>query len=219
MRHRPAFPDDASMAVHNVYDTPPRRRCMGLAWLAVLAVGVLGATALAKSVTAIDPTADPPGNGATGNGRTATGPGTTATATALDPRLVDAFERAAAAAADAGHDLTITDGFRTAAEQQALFDAEVEKRGSVEEAARWVFPPDRSMHVRGLAIDVGDGPAAEWLAAEGYRFGLCQTLDWEWWHFEWRAQWEAAGDCPAPATYRPARSSPRKSAFQTAKPP
>jgi hypothetical protein len=56
------------------------------------------------------------------------------------------------------------------------------------------------MHVRGLAIDVGDGPAADWLAAEGHRFGLCRTLDWEWWHFEWRADWEAAGDCPAPAT-------------------
>jgi LAS superfamily LD-carboxypeptidase LdcB len=124
----------------------------------------------------------------------------TEVATALEPGLVAAFERAAAAAGDAGHALTITDGFRTATEQQALFDAEVEERGSVEEAARWVFPPDRSMHVRGLAIDVGDGPAADWLAAEGHRFGLCRTLDWEWWHFEWRADWEAAGDCPAPAT-------------------
>jgi hypothetical protein len=55
------------------------------------------------------------------------------------------------------------------------------------------------MHVQGLAIDVGDGPAADWLAEEGARFGLCQTLAWEWWHFEWRERWEVAGDCPAPA--------------------
>lgn len=190
MRCRPAFPDDAAMAVRHVYDIRPRQRRLRLAWLTILAVAVLGATALGKGVTAMDATSDP----------TAITTPTTAVATALDPRLVDAFDRAAAAASDAGHALTITDGFRTATEQQALFDAEVEQRGSVEEAARWVFPPDRSMHVRGLAIDVGDGPAADWLAAEGYRFGLCQTLDWEWWHFEWRAEWEAAGDCPAPAT-------------------
>jgi hypothetical protein len=195
MRRRPALTDDAAMAVRHVYDTQPRRRRLQLAWLAVLAVAITGAIVIAKGVTVIQATGDPTGNGPTG-----TAPATTAVATALDPGLVDAFDRAAAAAADAGHDLTITDGFRTPAEQQALFDAEVERRGSVEEAAHWVFPPDRSMHVRGLAIDVGDGPAADWLAAEGYRFGLCRTLTWEWWHFEWRAEWEAARHCPALAT-------------------
>ena len=119
--------------------------------------------------------------------------------TGLNPGLVDAFERAQAEAADAGHQLTITSGFRTADEQAAMLDAEVAKRGSLAEAERWVFPPDKSMHVQGLAIDVGDGPAADWLADEGARFGLCRTLAWEWWHFEWRARWEATGACPAPA--------------------
>ncbi len=117
----------------------------------------------------------------------------------LDPGLIAAFQRAQAAAADAGHQLTITSGFRTAEEQAALLEAEVAERGSLEEALLWVFPPDRSMHVQGLAIDVGDGPAADWLAGAGARFGLCRTLAWEWWHFEWRASWEAAGACPAPA--------------------
>ena len=119
--------------------------------------------------------------------------------TGLNPGLVDAFARAQAAAADAGHHLTITSGFRTAGEQAAMFDAEVAKRGSLAEAQRWVFPPDKSMHVQGLAIDVGDGPAADWLADEGARFGLCHTLAWEWWHFEWRERWEETGVCPAPA--------------------
>ncbi len=54
------------------------------------------------------------------------------------------------------------------------------------------------MHVRGLAVDVGDGPAADWLDAEGARFGLCRTLAWEWWHFEWRASWEQEQWCPGP---------------------
>jgi hypothetical protein len=128
-----------------------------------------------------------------------TAPPTTGAATGLHPGLVDAFGRAQASAADAGHDLTITDGFRTADEQAALLEAEVAERGSLEAALWWVFPPDRSMHVQGLAVDVGDGPAADWLADEGARFGLCQTLSWEWWHFEWRERWEAAATCPAPA--------------------
>ena len=115
------------------------------------------------------------------------------------PRPGRRVRRAQAAAADAGHQLTITSGFRTAEEQAAMFDAEVAKRGSLAEAQRWVFPPDKSMHVQGLAIDVGDGPAADWLADEGARFGLCHTLAWEWWHFEWRERWEETGACPAPA--------------------
>ena len=117
----------------------------------------------------------------------------------LNPGLLGAFGRARAEAAGPGHELTITSGFRTAGEQAALLEAEVAERGSLEEALWWVFPPDRSMHVQGLAIDVGDGPAADWLADEGARFGLCRTLAWEWWHFEWRERWEAAGTCPAPA--------------------
>jgi D-alanyl-D-alanine carboxypeptidase len=117
----------------------------------------------------------------------------------LHPGLLDAFERAQAGAGAAGHDLTITSGFRTAEEQAALLEAEVAERGTLEEALRWVFPPDRSMHVQGLAIDVGDGPAADWLADWGPRFGLCRTLAWEWWHFEWRQSWEEARACPTPA--------------------
>ena len=118
---------------------------------------------------------------------------------ASTPGSIAAFERAQAEAFDAGHELTITSGFRTADEQAALLEAEVAERGSLEEALWWVFPPDQSMHVQGLAIDVGDGPAADWLADGGARFGLCRTLAWEWWHFEWRRRWEAAGACPAPA--------------------
>jgi hypothetical protein len=55
------------------------------------------------------------------------------------------------------------------------------------------------MHVQGLAIDVGDGDAADWLRTHGAPLGLCHTLSWEWWHFEWRQRWQEAGRCPAEA--------------------
>jgi hypothetical protein len=137
--------------------------------------------------------------GATSATTTPTASTTTSATIGLQPGLIDAFGRAQASAADDGFHLRITSGFRTANEQAALLEAEVAKRGSLDEALWWVFPPGRSMHVQGLAIDVGDGPAADWLDEEGARFGLCRTLSWEWWHFEWRERWEATGACPAPA--------------------
>jgi D-alanyl-D-alanine carboxypeptidase len=117
----------------------------------------------------------------------------------LHPGLVAALTEAQQAAATEGFDLVVTSGYRTPERQQELLDEEIAERGSYEEASRWVFPPDRSMHVQGLAIDVGDGPAADWLDANGSAWGLCRTLDWEWWHFEWRERWESAGSCPPPA--------------------
>jgi hypothetical protein len=37
----------------------------------------------------------------------------------------------------------------------------------VRDALRWVFPPHRSMHVRGLAVDIDSGPGADWLERHG----------------------------------------------------
>jgi LAS superfamily LD-carboxypeptidase LdcB len=122
---------------------------------------------------------------------------TTAGARGLDPGLGAAIEAAVAEARRAGHDLFVTSGFRTVAEQEALLADAIVEHGATE-ALRWVFPPDRSMHVRGLAVDVGDRRAAEWLGDHGARFGLCRTLSWEWWHFEWRAAWETSSNCPDP---------------------
>lgn len=136
-----------------------------------------------------------------GERSTSSGPGPTAPpapATRLDPGLVAAYEQARTAAAVDGEVLVINSGHRTPERQQELLDQEVAERGSLEEASRWVFSPERSMHVQGLAIDVGDGPAADWLDAHGATWGLCRTLGWEWWHFEWRARWQEAGSCPGP---------------------
>lgn len=117
----------------------------------------------------------------------------------LHPGLVAALGAAQQAATADGFLLSVTSGYRTPERQRELLDEEVVERGSLEEASRWVFPPDRSMHVRGLAVDVGNGPAADWLDTNGSAWGICRTLDWEWWHFEWRERWESAGSCPPPA--------------------
>ena len=169
---------------------------MTVSVLVVVPFALLGARLVAGS------SAEP--SDATSAGRAAvptapTTPTTSSVPTRLNPGLVAAFRRAKAEAAKAGHELTITSGFRTADEQAALLKAEVAKRRSLKKALWWVFPPDRSMHVQGLAIDVGDGRAADWLADNGARFGLCKTLAWEWWHFEWRERWQSARTCPAPA--------------------
>lgn len=118
---------------------------------------------------------------------------------ALQPGLVDALARARADAAQVGLEIPVASGFRTVDEQlEELADA-IEKYGSREEAERWVFPPDKSAHTVGLAVDIGSGPAADWLEANGQRYGICKTLAWEWWHFEWRRSWEEQGGCPTPA--------------------
>lgn len=109
-----------------------------------------------------------------------------------------ALERARADAAEQDQSLPVGSGYRTVKDQRKTLADAIEKYGSRKEAVHWVFPPRRSMHVRGLAIDIGEGPAADWLKINGHRYGLCQTLSWEWWHFEWRESWEIARSCPEP---------------------
>lgn len=114
------------------------------------------------------------------------------------PGLQAAFGAAADALAAEGIELIVNSGYRTPEHQRRLLDEAIAEYGSYEEARRWVFEPERSMHVQGLAVDVGSGPAADWLQKRGARFGICQTLTWEWWHFEWRQAWQDRGECPRP---------------------
>ncbi len=116
----------------------------------------------------------------------------------LQPGLERAVAAAMSAAGEHGYSLSITSGFRTAEEQRRLLIEAIDEHGSEEEALRWVFPPERSMHVQGYAVDMGDRRAAEWLEEHGASYGLCRTLSWEWWHFEWRPSWEDSRTCPSP---------------------
>ncbi|WP_442790303.1 M15 family metallopeptidase [Nocardia sp. CDC153] len=102
----------------------------------------------------------------------------------LDPALAAAYNAAAAAAATAGISLWITSGYRTWAEQEALWEDGIQTYGSPEAARRWVLPPGESTHVTGQAIDVGPREGAQWLEDNGDHWGLCRMYDNEWWHFE-----------------------------------
>jgi D-alanyl-D-alanine carboxypeptidase len=119
-----------------------------------------------------------------------------AVATGLNSELERRFTVAKAAAAAAGVKLTVTSGWRSAAEQQSMVDQAITSYGSVSEAHRWVLPPDTSEHVKGLAIDVGPTAGALWLRKRARDFGLCPTYANEVWHFEMLAAGATA--CPKP---------------------
>jgi LAS superfamily LD-carboxypeptidase LdcB len=84
-----------------------------------------------------------------------------------------------------GELIGVTSGKRNEAAQQRMFNAAVERYGSVRAAQRWVLPPHKSAHVRGTAMDLRPYGGARWLDKHGERFGLYRTFDNEWWHFEY----------------------------------
>jgi zinc D-Ala-D-Ala carboxypeptidase len=178
---------------------PPLLACLVVAALAYLLDGELFGAEPDTTPTFV---VDPAGVGAGATPTTVFEP-----ATALHSGLVSALDRARVDADEHGHSIPVASGYRTAEEQLGMLEDAIEDYGSREEAERWVFSPERSMHVRGLAIDIGEGPAADWLKINGHRYGLCQTLSWEWWHFEWRETWESSQSCPDPVD-DPAQAPP-----------
>ncbi|GII95960.1 D-alanyl-D-alanine carboxypeptidase [Sinosporangium siamense] len=114
----------------------------------------------------------------------------------LTPGTRKAYHRAAKAAAAAGHTLHITSGYRTAEQQRSEFRQAVRKYGSAAKAREYVLPPEKSAHVKGLAIDVGPEPAARWLESTNGRYGLCRIYANEWWHFEFSYRYARERRCP-----------------------
>ncbi len=100
----------------------------------------------------------------------------------LDPLLAGAYTLAEREAHAAGVQMWIVSGYRTPAEQDALWQQGLVQYGP--DARRWVLPPDESTHVSGRAVDVGPQSGAQWLEVNGNRWGLCRTFLNEWWHFE-----------------------------------
>lgn len=115
----------------------------------------------------------------------------------LDPALRKAVQRAARAMQDDDLRLHVTTGWRSRRYQQQLLDDAIDKYGSKEEAGKYVADPDKSQHVTGDAVDLGPADADDWLIREGYKYGLCQTLANEKWHFELAT--EPGTRCPPPA--------------------
>lgn len=93
----------------------------------------------------------------------------------MRPDVGAAFDRMSAAAARAGLTLVVSSGFRSDAEQAALFAAHPDPR--------WVAPPGHSLHRCATELDLGPPSAYGWLAAHAQRFGFVQRYSWEAWHY------------------------------------
>jgi hypothetical protein len=97
----------------------------------------------------------------------------------MRPDVAAAFDRMAAAASDADLSLIVNSGFRSDAEQAALFAAHPDPK--------WVAPPGHSLHRCATELDLGPESAYGWLAANAGRFGFVQRYSWESWHFGYEA--------------------------------
>jgi len=93
----------------------------------------------------------------------------------MRPDVAAAFDRMSAAASGAGLTLVVNSGFRSDAEQAALFAAHPDPR--------WVAPPGHSLHRCATELDLGPESAYAWLAANASHFGFVQRYSWEAWHY------------------------------------
>jgi hypothetical protein len=93
----------------------------------------------------------------------------------MRPDVAAAFDRMAAAARRDGVTLVVVSGFRTNAEQAALFARHPDPK--------WVAPPGQSLHRLGTELDLGPSSAYGWLAANAKRFHFVQRYAWEKWHY------------------------------------
>jgi hypothetical protein len=97
----------------------------------------------------------------------------------MRPDVGAAFDRVAVAARGAGIALLVVSGFRSDAEQAALFAAHPDPR--------WVAPPGHSLHRCATELDLGPDAAYSWLASNASRFGFVQRYSWEPWHYGFEA--------------------------------
>jgi hypothetical protein len=93
----------------------------------------------------------------------------------MRPDVAAGYDRLAAAAAAAGHQLIVVSGYRSNAEQAVLFAAHPDPK--------WVAPPGTSLHRLGTELDLGPASAYGWLLANGERFHFTRRYSWEPWHF------------------------------------
>jgi hypothetical protein len=115
-----------------------------------------------------------PGLGAPGAGEYA-GPLAFRQGKPMRPDVAQAFDRMEAAAAADGVHLIVVSGFRSNAEQAALFAHHPDPK--------WVAPPGQSLHRLGTELDLGPSAAYAWLARNAGRFHYVKRYSWEPWHF------------------------------------
>jgi zinc D-Ala-D-Ala carboxypeptidase len=133
----------------------------------------------------------------------------------LDGEAAQAFQAMVAAAQSQGVQLMGISGFRSISDQQALFDQQIEKRGSAAAAAQLSAPPAYSEHHTGYAIDITDASrtdvdlkvmfeettAYQWLVANAATYGFEQSfprnnpqgVSYEPWHWRFVGSPRSAG--------------------------
>jgi transglycosylase-like protein with SLT domain/D-alanyl-D-alanine carboxypeptidase-like protein/putative Flp pilus-assembly TadE/G-like protein len=161
-----SFPDLDSFA-------PVRAKAVVLARLEVGTTrGEVEASAIAEAAAPVGA-----GGGAptTASGGGYSGPLVYRTGEGMRPDVAAAFDQMAAAARAAGISLLVVSGFRSDAEQAALFAAHPDPT--------WVAPPGHSLHRCATELDLGPDGAYGWLAANASRFGFVQRYSWEAWHY------------------------------------
>ncbi len=97
----------------------------------------------------------------------------------MRPDVAAAYDRMKADAAGDGIALMVVSGFRSDAEQAALFAAHPDPK--------WVAPPGHSLHRCATELDLGLESAYAWLATNATRFGFVQRYSWEAWHYGFEA--------------------------------
>lgn len=160
------FPDSASFA-------PLRVKATIVAGLREGGGRRVEATAVAEAVAAYVSTGSEPTGTASGGGYR--GPLVYRDGKGMRPDVAAAYDRMAAAARADGTALVVVSGFRSDAEQAALFAAHPDPT--------WVAPPGHSLHRCATELDLGPASAYDWLAANASRFGFAQRYSWEAWHY------------------------------------
>lgn len=102
----------------------------------------------------------------------------------IDSRIAGTLNDMLSDAEVQGYEVHLNAGFRTSAEQQALFDDKVaafcaggyDDVTASELAGQWVSRPGTSEHELGLAVDIGtETPALyDWLQDNSWRYGFIQ---------------------------------------------
>lgn len=169
--------------------------------LAIALVGTLGATGQARLVP--DPIPGEPLALVEGIPGPETGP-----PCPLDKRYLDeppaglredvaqAWQRLRAKAAEAKVQLCVNDGKRSVGQQEREFAEAVRRFGTAALASRYVLTPEKSMHVKGIAVDIQPLASAAWVERNGRAVGWCRRYQNEEWHFEYDQNYVTAG-CPA----------------------
>lgn len=101
------------------------------------------------------------------------------------------------------HGMSIYSGFRSPEHQKRLWQNALKKYGSPNKARKWVAPPGRSNHNKGMAADLrySSAEARKWAHQNAGKYGLHFRMGHEPWHIEPIPGWK--GQLPQPQMATP----------------